>query len=398
LQGMLAPIDEQLVDPQETRAFLTHQINEWYRQFEEEAQRVSLDLMPLRRTIGEWEQDLHELESTYFQQYYRWKTLKDREIEALYQDAIVDGKRDRFSAEELYQFIRGMMLKVYDLPRWKDITKPTVILISGTSGSGKSTLSTHLAQRFGIQKVFSTDETGRANTKAILDFLFGAEEASQAFPALYQSSFAGTMDSFYYQAIATAIGVEGLAKRLHQQNTSAAIEGVGLMPGLLSEQMFELLNIDWFVVEVDRHHHCQHFEKRSRSASQRNAKRYQEHFETIRQIQEQIVLIGLKHELAIVENNGSIQQTVRIAAERVKSPLTSQFIEVRDPIRDEMKELLAMQRQHLPLKVQFDVKRAAINLGIAETKVVEFLHRFGFEPVPNRRHQWIRQAMPESCF
>jgi hypothetical protein len=33
------------------------------------------------------------------------------------------------------------------------------------------------------------------------------------------------------------IGVEGLAERLHNQNTSALIEGVGLMLGLLSESL-----------------------------------------------------------------------------------------------------------------------------------------------------------------
>jgi 2-phosphoglycerate kinase/FMN phosphatase YigB (HAD superfamily) len=393
-RGTLAPVREQLLDQQETQSFVSRQLDEWYRQIEEEARRTSMDLVPLQRTIADWEQDIHQLESTYFEQYRRWKILKEREIVALYEDAILDEVRKRFSEEELYQFIRALMLRVYDLPRWKDLTKPTVVLISGTSGSGKSTLSTHLAQSFGIQKVFSTDEIGRANTKAILDFLFGRQEAAQAFPALYQSSFEGTMESYYYQALITAIGVEGMAKRLHKQNTSALIEGVGLMPGLLSEQLFELLNIDWLVLQVDRQQHCHHFARRAQTATLRNAKRYQEHFEMIRQIQEQIVRMGLEHELTILENSRSIQQTVHVATERIKSPLIAQFVEVRDPIREEMSALLAMQRQHLPIAVRFDVKRAALNLGVLESKVVELLHRFGFEEVPNRRHQWIRRSLP----
>ena len=391
LQETLALSLEQSSSPQEAHSFLSQQLAQWHQQWEEDAQRTSMDLMPLQRMISEWEEDLHQLESNYFQQYQRWKILKDREKVALYQDSILDEVREQFSEEALYQFVRGITLRLYDLPRWKDLTKPTVILISGSSGSGKSTLSKHLGSNFGIQKVFSTDETGRANTQAILDFLFTQEEAAKAFSPLYQSSFEGTMESYYYQAILTIIGVEGLAQRLHKQNTSALIEGVGLMPGLLSERIFELLNIDWLILEVDRQQHYQHFARRTQSAAQRDAKRYQAYFDMIRQIHEQIIAMGLKHELTLVENRGSIQQVLEMATERIKAPFTDQFIEVGDPIRDRMNELLALQRQHLPVKVRFDVNRAALNLGLGERSIVELLHRFGFEEVLGRRHQWIRQ-------
>ncbi|MCU0535229.1 MAG: hypothetical protein MUD14_15180 [Hydrococcus sp. Prado102] len=368
-------------------------LDEWYRQCAQESQTAAIDSIPLKRTIAQWESEIHLLESNYFQQYRRWKLFKDRAIAALYRDNLLDEVRDRFSEEDIYQLMRGLMLRVYDLPRWKDLSKPTIVLISGASGSGKSTLATQLAQCCGIQKVFSTDETGRANTKAILDFLFTKQEAAKAFPALYQSSFEGNLESYYYQASLTAIAVEGLAKRLHAQNTSAAIEGVGLMPGLLSELLFEILNIDWIVIQVNSQQHRQHFAQRAKEAAQRDAKRYQTHFDTIRRIQKQIVMMGLEHKLTIVDNTGPIQESVALAAERVQGPLTEPFIEVRDPIREEMSELLTMQRQHLPLKVRFDVKRAALNLGILENKAIELLHRFGFEEVPNQRHQWIRQAV-----
>ncbi|MCA1994213.1 MAG: hypothetical protein LDL41_19530 [Coleofasciculus sp. S288] len=386
---------EESLSLQETQSFLSRQLDEWYQQFEQEVQQTSMDLMPLQRMIAEWEQEIHQLESAYFQQYHRWKILKEQEKVALYQDAILDEVREQVSQEELYQLIRGLMLRVYDLPRWKDLTKPTVILVSGASGSGKSTLSKHLAQTFGIQKVFSTDEAGRANTQAILDFLFGEEEAAIAFAGLYQSSFEGSIQSYYYQAILTTIGVEGLVKRLYKQNTSALLEGVGLMPGLLSESLFELLNLDWIVVQVEPQQHYQHFVHRSQLAGQRNAKRYQAHFEMIRRIHDRITLLGLKHELTIVENRGPIEQAIHLATERIKGPLTSQFIEVHDPIRDQINELLAMHRQHLPIKVRFDVKRTALNLGVEERTIVELLHRFGFEETPSRRHQWIRQPLRE---
>lgn len=73
--------------------------------------------------------------------------------------------------------------------------------------------------------------------------------------------------------------------------------------------------------------------------------------------------------------------------------MTSQFVEVRDPIRVQVNELLAVQRQHLPINVQFDVKRAALNLGVEEKIIVELLHRFGFEEVPDKRHHWMRQPL-----
>jgi 2-phosphoglycerate kinase/FMN phosphatase YigB (HAD superfamily) len=384
---------EQSLSSQEHQALLSRQLDEWYQQLQSDAQQTSIDFMPLERMVAEWEQEIHELESAYFQQYQDWKILKEQEKVALYQDALLDEVREQFSQEALYQFTRGMMLRVYDLPQWKDLTKPTIILVSGASGSGKSTLSSQLAQLFGIQKMFSTDEAGRANTQAILNFLFDEEESANTFPALYQSSFEGSIESYYYQSILTMIGVEGLIQRLQKQNTSALIEGVGLMPGLLSEPIFKLLNLDWLIVQVAPQQHWQHFAIRSQSASQRNAKRYQDNFDMIRQIHERISVMGLTHGLTIVENKGSIQQAVLMATERIKSPLADQFFQVHDQIRDEMNELLAMQRQHLPLKVRFDVKRVAMNLGIGESIITTLLYHFGFKEVPNRRHQWIRQPL-----
>ncbi|QDL11866.1 hypothetical protein DP113_31885 [Brasilonema octagenarum UFV-E1] len=379
---------------QQTQSFLLRQLEECYQQLELDAQEISMDLMPLERMIAEWEQEIHQLESIYFQQYRDWKILKEQEKVALYQDPLLDEVREQFLSEDLYEFMRTLMRRLYDLPQWKDLTKPTIILVSGASGSGKSTLSTQLAQLFGIQKLFSTDEAGRANTKAILDFLFGEEEAANAFPALYQSSFEGSMQLYYNQAILTMIGVEGLIQRLQKQNTSALIEGVGLMPGLLSETIFELLNVDWLIVQVDHEQHWQHFTLRSESATQRSAKRYQANFDMIRQIHDRIVEMALAHGLTIVENKGSIQEAVSIAIERIKSPLADQFFEMStDSIRDAMNELLAQQRQHLPVKVRFDVKRAAMNLGIEVNTITELLYRFGFQEVPNQRHQWIRQPL-----
>ena len=207
------------------------------------------------------------------------------------------------------------------------------------------------------------------------------------------------MQLYYNQAILTMIGVEGLIQRLQKQNTSALIEGVGLMPGLLSETIFELLNVDWLIVQVDHEQHWQHFTLRSDSATQRSAKRYQANFDMIRQIHDRIVEMALAHGLTIVENKGSIQEAVSIAIERIKSPLADQFLEMSaDRIRDEMNELLAQQRQHLPVKVRFDVKRAAMNLGIEASTITELLYRFGFEEVPNQRHQWIRQPLRDVQF
>lgn len=360
-----------------------------------EMQKIWMDFLPLQKLISDWEKDIHQLESSYFEQYHRWKTLKEQVQVALYQDAILDGMREQFSSESLYQFVRGLMLQVYDLPRWKDLTKPTMILVSGASGSGKSTLSTHLARIFGIQKVFSTDEAGRANAKALLDFLFG-KEAEVAFSALYQSSFEGSLESYYYQAILTTIGVEGLAQRLHKQNTSALIEGVGLMPGLLSEQTFRLLNIDWLIMQVETQQHWQNFDRRAQGAAQRNAERYHDNFEMIRCLHDRILTMGLKQGLTIVENQGPIQQAIRLATERIKGPLTDQFITIDDPIRAQIDRLLENQRQHLPVKVQFDVQRAALNLGVEESSIIKVLHRFGFEEVSDSPHQWIRQLHLES--
>lgn len=375
-----------------TQSGLLPQLDEWYQQLEVDVQQTAMDLMPLEGMVTEWEQEIHQLESTYFQQYHDWKALKDQQKVALHQDTLLDEVHEQFSAEDLYQLLRGLMLRVYDLPRWKDLTKPTIILLSGATGSGKSVLSTQLAQLLGIPKLFSTDEAGRANAQAILDFLFG-EESANAFPALYQSSFEGSIQLYYAQAILTMIGVEGLLRRLSKQNTSALIEGVGLMPGLLSEPIFELLNLDWLILQVDPQQHWQHFALRSQSAAQRQAKRYQDKFDMIRQIHDRIVEMGLAHGLTIVENKGSIQQAVYTVTEQVKSPLADQFFEVRDRIRDDMNELLAKQRQHLPVQVRFDVKRAALNLGIEESTITMLLHHFGFEAVPDRRHQWIRQPL-----
>lgn len=371
---------------------LRQQMKVWHQRFSGESQQTWADVLPLQRLVMDWEQEIHQLESTYFQQYYRWKTLKDEERLALYEDPLLEDVRDRFSEDDLYQFVRGLMLQVYDMPRWKDLTKPTIILVSGASGSGKSTLSCHLARNFGIQKVFSTDETGRANSQAMLNFLLGPEVAAQTFPALYQSSFEGDLQSYYYQTVLTSIGVEGLIKRLHKQNTSALIEGVGLMPGLFSKTLFELLNIDWIVLQVERQQHYDHFTRRSQSCS-RAAQRYQDGFDMIREIHDRMIERGLKHELTLVENSGPIRQAIEVATERIKGPFTSQFMEIHDPIREAVIEQLSLLRQHLPVKVHFDVKRASIHSGMAEQSMIDLLQQFGFAPLADQRHQWMRQRV-----
>jgi 2-phosphoglycerate kinase/FMN phosphatase YigB (HAD superfamily) len=379
---------------EELQTALMHHLQTGADQLQHNAQQAPLNLLPLPQMLSDWETKIHGLECSYLRQYSEWKTLKDQYKRSLCQDDRLQVLCRTVSEEALYQYVRDLTLRLYDLPYWKDLARPTIVLVGGASGSGKSTLSAQLAQSLGIQKLFSTDETGRANLRALLDYLFEAE-AQSTYPALYQSSFEGSLASYYCQSLLTIVGVEGLMQRLETQNSSAIIEGVVLIPGLLTESTFASLNLDWLIIQLDADRHWQHFTARGQAASQRHAERYQANFDTIRQIHDRIVHLGLVHGLTILENNSPIQHAVRMAIERIQAPTTDAFHPVRDPLREEVAELLEIQQRHLPLKIDFDVERTAIDMHLTAETIRSLLHRFGFEPVADRRHQWIRQPLRE---
>ena len=110
------------------------------------------------------------------------------------------------------------------------MTKPIILLIGGATGTGKSTVATEVAYRLGINRVTSTDVV-RQTLRA-----FFAEEY---LPSIHRSSFdAGPgetmVDGFLDQTTNVLIAVEASIERALQEGWSMVLEGVHLVPGMLS--------------------------------------------------------------------------------------------------------------------------------------------------------------------
>ncbi|PCI07317.1 MAG: hypothetical protein COB77_05010, partial [Gammaproteobacteria bacterium] len=262
-----------------------------------------------------------------------------KQSELIASDVSVIRAAYKFSSESLCNYFRWLISRLDNYPHLKDLDKPTIVLIAGTSGVGKSTISRHISKFLGIPTTFSSDVASRSVVRETIAFLLGKERAEQLFPEVIGSSFAeDNLDWFYAHSLMTMVGVTGNINRLIKENISAVIDGVALIPGSLSESLFEKANIVWVVVCVaDREAHIKRLGTRSETGVERGgAERYRNKFSAIRHNHDRLVAMADKTGTLIVDNTGSINKIFDRVLERVNNPLADRGLHVEDDIRDQI--------------------------------------------------------------
>ena len=169
------------------------------------------------------------------------------------------------------------------------MSKPRLLVITGSSGVGKSTLSARAAASLGFSKSASTDTIREA-----LRTQFDADEL----PALHRSSFesagSGVVEDWHETVKVLSEGVAAVVRRASMKGSDLLLEGVHLIPGA------QILN-DWrgaggiacgvvlYVEEGGRH---QRFIMRRERHNNRGLAHYLDNLARIREIQSEMVSNG----------------------------------------------------------------------------------------------------------
>ena len=204
------------------------------------------------------------------------------------------------------------------LRRYRDLYEldlPLILLVGGATGTGKSTVATDVAYRLGITRVTSTDFV-RQTMRAFF---------SQEFmPAIHHSSFeagratAGeeddgnqaVIDGFMEQTREVLVGVRAAIERALQEGWSMVLEGVHLVPGMLSKEIAGALVVECVLAIDDAEAHASHFWIRDTdSEGVRPYEKYLDSFDDIRLIQTYIRDRARKHGVPVIEN-GNIEAAI----------------------------------------------------------------------------------------
>lgn len=193
------------------------------------------------------------------------------------------------------------------------MTKPVILLIGGATGTGKSTVATEAAHRLGINRVTSTDFF-RQTLRAFF--------APEYMPSIHRSSFdAGDgetlVDAFVEQAGNVLIAVEASVERALQEGWSLVLEGVHLVPGMLSVEADDAIIVQCVLSIEDEAAHAAHFWIRdATSQGLRPVQKYLDRLSDIRRLQDYIVERARDTGVPVIEN-ANVEQAIGAVIELV---------------------------------------------------------------------------------
>ena len=205
--------------------------------------------------------------------------------------------------------------------RAKRLPRPIIVLIGGVTGVGKSVVATKLGARLDIPQIVPTD----AIREMMRSFLPPSEH-----PEIHRSSFQGgppgdtraVIEGFEAQARAVGRGVQAIVERLVQEQRDSIVEGVHLLPGLMSGERMKHVRRDALLVEVmlvlrDPEAHRAHFHHRSdENAHGRDQDSYLQRLWDIRAIQDHLERIAILNSVPIVPA-GNLDDSIQAVLERV---------------------------------------------------------------------------------
>ena len=239
-------------------------------------------------------------------------------IAADLEEYLVEEGKLEIQANELrkliYNFLMEKIGEHYAVNYWRYVSfssmnKPLVILMGGSTGVGKSTIATMLATRLSIVRIVSTDAI-----REIMRAFFSRE----LMPTIHTSSFDAeaalihplpahvdpVVAGFREQSLSVLVGVRAIINRALKEGTHIIIEGAHIVPGFIAPEQFpDALIVPLLVTVGDEKLHRSHFYIREvETQGTRPFKRYVEHFENIRKIQDYIVHLANVTGVKIIES------------------------------------------------------------------------------------------------
>jgi 2-phosphoglycerate kinase len=234
------------------------------------------------------------------------RDLAERGVQSLDLDRLAELAADVIGDEGAETTVRRLK-RLHALQR---LEEPLLLLIGGATGTGKSTIATEAAHRLGITRVTSTDfirQTMRA---------FFSEEFM---PSVHYSSFEARLaltraeeeesgDSailgFLDQTRNVLVGAHAALDRAATEHWSMVLEGVHLVPGMVSTAFPGAFVVQCVVAIEDENLHRGHFWVREYATEGlRPLEKYLDSLPQIRQIQEYLVERARRHDVPVIVND-----------------------------------------------------------------------------------------------
>jgi len=201
---------------------------------------------------------------------------------------------------------------------------PVVVLIGGAAGVGKSAISAEISRRLGIERIIGTD-----TIREIMRYMIPRD----LMPVLHESSFqAGNslrdpyvknkvIYAFRQQANLVSEGIRAYVERGKKEGLNAVINGVHLVPGLLSLDFDDPDNryFHYVVYLDDEEEHRKRFHLRA-EGSFRDPERYTRNMTNIRRIQD-FMRESAENLNVMAINNTNFERTVQIILRDVTAVL-----------------------------------------------------------------------------
>jgi len=201
-------------------------------------QVTELDRQIVTDKLRTWTSFMDDIASSFLVKWKHWRDCVNAEISGLNQCRLIPpDMKGKIILDELNRLLAYLFTRVYlNVPRFKDLRKPTVVFIHGGAGVGKSTIGNVISKKLGIPTYF------RATiTRAVMRHFIPMHLC----PEVHRSSYQGrpTIEGFYEQSFSISKAIEAVLDRAIKENTSVMIESGVLLPGTLSRQYYERANI-----------------------------------------------------------------------------------------------------------------------------------------------------------
>jgi 2-phosphoglycerate kinase len=252
--------------------------------------------------------------------------LRERGADSLDLDRLAELAVEVLGEEEAMITMR----RVRRLRALHELDLPILLLVGGATGTGKSTLATEAAHRLGITRVASTDfirQTMRAffSKEFMPSVHYSSFEAALALTkAEEEEAGDAAVLGFLDQVRNVLVGVEASIDRALTEGWSMVLEGVHLVPGMITATRDDALVVHCIVAISDEETHRGNFWVRdSATEGLRPLDKYIEGLPDIRRIQEVLLDRAERFDVAVIENRsidaaiGEIMDLVLTEAERL---------------------------------------------------------------------------------
>jgi 2-phosphoglycerate kinase len=190
------------------------------------------------------------------------------------------------------------------------IEEPLLLLVGGATGTGKSTIATEAAHRLGITRVTSTDfirQTMRAffSEEFMPSVHYSSFEARLALTrAEEEESGDAAILGFLDQTRNVLVGVQAALERAATEHWSAVLEGVHLVPGMVTTDYPGAFVVQCLVAIEDENLHRSHFWVRDYATEGlRPLDKYLDALPQIRQIQDYLVERARRYDVPVIVND-----------------------------------------------------------------------------------------------